>query len=169
MKDEQNEQTETLKSAYPNCNLSAASRYYAEDIALDPELQDIYRFRTAMALPLQARGNIPPIPRNARHYMTQQARRMFEECNEFLGAVTHDDLAGMADALVDLVYFAKGTAAILGLPWEMLWNEVQEANMRKAPGMSKRLDQTNDVKKPEDWVGPDIDGVLNKFKYLKEA
>ena len=137
--------------------------YHGERLAKDSELEDVYEFREKMALPWKARGNIPARAENFRVYMTQQARRLFEECNEFLAGVDHANLGEMADALVDLVYFAKGTSAILGLPWEHLWNEVHEANMRKTPGISKRLDVVNDVKKPEDWRPPDVAGILAKY------
>ena len=35
------------------------------------------------------------------------------------------------DALIDLTYVAMGTAYMMGLPWQDLWDEVQRANMSK--------------------------------------
>jgi hypothetical protein len=41
------------------------------------------------------------------------------------------DLPKIADALVDLVYVALGTAHLHRLPWEALFTEVQRANVTK--------------------------------------
>ena len=86
-----------------------------------------------------------------------------EELMEFRVSALNDDLPGMADALIDLVYVAMGTAYMMGLPWQPLWNEVQRANMTKvrasSQGQSKR-GSALDVIKPEGWRGPDIEGVL---------
>lgn len=93
-------------------------------------------------------------------------RRKFlrEELEEFETGVNECDHAKMADALIDLVYVAMGTAHLLGYPWEPLWDEVQAANMRKvraAPDGSDSLRSSRwDVVKPEGWEGPDIEGVL---------
>lgn len=88
-----------------------------------------------------------------------------EELNEFHEAHQHGDLAGAADALVDLVYVALGTAVMMGLPWAELWDEVQRANMAKVRARdvseSKR-DSPLDVVKPEGWVPPDIKAVLRR-------
>lgn len=63
------------------------------------------------------------------------------------------DLPEQADALVDLVYFALGTANMLGLPWQKLWNDVQRANMAKERGIGKR-GHLVDCVKPECWEPP---------------
>lgn len=63
------------------------------------------------------------------------------------------DLALQADALVDLVYVAKGTAVMQGLPWNQLWDDVHRANMAKQRGISHRGNLVDCVK-PEGWVGP---------------
>jgi hypothetical protein len=54
-----------------------------------------------------------------------------EELEEFKDGVREGDLAKCADALVDLVYVALGTAHLQGLPWDELFDEVQRANMTK--------------------------------------
>lgn len=86
-----------------------------------------------------------------------------EELTEFLMSYRENDLVGMADALVDLVYVAMGTAAMMGLPWQDLWDEVQRANMSKVraqhAGQSKR-GSALDVIKPEGWTGPDHYKIL---------
>lgn len=89
-----------------------------------------------------------------------------EELEEFIEAWGDGDLPKMADALIDMVYVAMGTAYLMGLPWQALWNQVQAANMRKVRAEhaheSKR-GSAYDVIKPEGWVGPDIEGVLMSY------
>lgn len=78
------------------------------------------------------------------------------------------DLSDQADALIDLVYVAKGTAVMLGLPWVPLWDDVQVANMRKELGATTRS-RTNpgqylqDVGKPPGWVGPKTGEILKNY------
>ena len=78
---------------------------------------------------------------------------MREELDEFADAAATQDLAGMADALIDLCYVLKGTAIMLGLPWEALWADVHRANMAKVKGITHR-GHAVDCKKPEGWVPP---------------
>ncbi len=89
---------------------------------------------------------------------------MQEELNEFLSSYNQNDLEGCADALVDLVYVAMGTAVIMGLPWEQLWKEVQRANMEKRlakpDGSDSKRGSPLDVIKPPGWVGPDHSAAL---------
>lgn len=77
---------------------------------------------------------------------------------------TGQSLAGQADALVDLVYVALGTAVMLGLPWDPLWDDVQRANMAKVRGVTHR-GHAVDVKKPEGWVGPQTQAILDLAGY----
>jgi predicted HAD superfamily Cof-like phosphohydrolase len=74
------------------------------------------------------------------------------------------DLGEQADALVDLVYVAKGTAIMLGLPWDMLWDDVQRANMAKVHGIGKR-GHLMDAIKPAGWEPPITDEILKSAGY----
>ncbi len=81
-----------------------------------------------------------------------------EELQEFIEASDSKDLEGQIDALIDLVYFALGTADLLGFDWQPHWDEVQKKNMEKVRAQkvsdSKR-ESTYDVVKPEGWTAPD--------------
>lgn len=91
---------------------------------------------------------------------------MQEELQEFIDASETMDHAGMADALIDLVYVALGTAHLFGYPWETLWNEVQRANMTKVRAPDAESSKRNsefDVIKPDGWTPPDIQGILERF------
>lgn len=90
-----------------------------------------------------------------------------EELDEFIKAVEENDLAGQADALVDLVYVALGTADMSGLPWDWLWADVHRANMTKVRGTTKRGHMV-DVTKPQGWVGPQTLWLLEAAGYNKE-
>lgn len=87
-----------------------------------------------------------------------------EELDELALSYDNNDLEGCADALVDLVYVAMGTAYIMGLPWEKLWDEVQRANMSKRlakpDGSDSKRKNPLDVVKPPGWVGPDHSAAL---------
>lgn len=78
------------------------------------------------------------------------------------------DLPAQADALVDLVYFALGTAVMMGLPWQALWDDVQRANMTKVRGETKRGHRV-DVTKPAGWVGPQGEDILEAHGYDRET
>lgn len=84
---------------------------------------------------------------------------MREELLEFNQAAQKQDLVAQADALVDLVYFAIGTAVQLNLPWDELWADVQRANISKERGVGKR-GHAVDVIKPPGWQGPRGDSIL---------
>lgn len=94
--------------------------------------------------------------------MQDRVNYLFEEVHELADAVARGDLAEVADALVDIVVYAKGTAVMMNLPWEQLWQEVKRANMEKQPGENaKRPGFTHDLVKPEGWVPPRIQEVLD--------
>lgn len=98
---------------------------------------------------------------------TQAFREKFldEELSEFAQAWAARDLPAAADALVDLVYVALGTAALMRLPFDEIWAEVQRANMAKQRSsgdddpLSVRRSRL-DVVKPPGWTPPDVAGVL---------
>ncbi len=78
------------------------------------------------------------------------------------------DIAEQADALIDLVYVAMGTAVMMGLPWQELWDDVQRANMAKVRGVSHRGHPVDCVK-PEGWIGPRTMEILMAHGYDPEA
>lgn len=84
-----------------------------------------------------------------------------EELNELKEGIEGNNINEVADALVDIVVVAMGTAVQMGLPWQALWDEVHRANMAKVPvDNTERL--SKDLRKPEGWIPPDIAGVLKK-------
>lgn len=123
-----------------------------------------------------------------RRKLAERANFLFEELMEFANAssllFTRDgkfivdeigpdqDMALQADALIDLVYVAKGTAVMMGLPWSELWVDVQRANMAKVLGETPRSKANPgqflmDVTKPEGWTPPNTTEILNRNGYVR--
>ena len=105
-------------------------------------------------------GKVRPLDKSTQAY---RIHFLEEELNEFIQSANLDDTVGMADALIDIVYVAMGTAYMMGLPWQKLWNEVQRTNMNKIratdANQSKRKNSL-DVVKPQGWVGPDLKSII---------
>jgi predicted HAD superfamily Cof-like phosphohydrolase len=83
----------------------------------------------------------------------------------FVQVTVGQDLAKIADGLVDLCYVALGTAHLHRLPWDELWSEVQRANMTKvradgATDIRSTRGHTLDVVKPVGFKPPAIVEVL---------
>lgn len=106
------------------------------------------------------------------HLMEFRTKFMQEELDEFKKGYDEGDIAQMADALVDLAYVVFGTAHLLGLPWDDLWNDVQRANMTKeraaADGSNSKRGSSFDVVKPAGWVGPRTADILSAFGFPTE-
>jgi predicted HAD superfamily Cof-like phosphohydrolase len=112
--------------------------------------------------------------------LTERANFMFEELLEFAEASglgfdkrlmrfkpsddSDQDLAGQADALIDMVYVAMGTSIMLGLPWSKLWDEVHAANMKKKAAPTPRM-PNGDAVKPPGWTSPDARVILEANGY----
>ncbi len=97
--------------------------------------------------------------------LVERVECLQEELTEFAQACEAQDLEAQADALVDLIYFALGTAVMLGLPWKQLWRDVQRANMAKERGETQRGHKV-DVRKPAGWVPPQGLAILQRAGYV---
>jgi hypothetical protein len=131
------------------------------------EAEDVLTFRRKFGHPVSP----APVLLTQRR-LVERTNAMLDELKEFAAAggltlcggkfvPTHpeQDLAGQADGLVDLVYFALGTVAMQGLPWYPLWHDVHAANMRKVAGA------TGDIIKPPGWIGPQTQYILEMHGY----
>jgi predicted HAD superfamily Cof-like phosphohydrolase len=130
---------------------------------------------------------------------------LIEELREFVQAIDFQETTDgeitvivnhekAFDSLLDLAYVVKGTAHVMGYPWQRGWDEVQRANMAKerceldhqffaedgdAPMNADDLctvcrqpyhkhslrGNINDVIKPPGWKEPDIPGVLREVGF----
>ncbi len=85
----------------------------------------------------------------------------YEECDEYAGA---DTLHERLDALVDLVYFALGTAHLHGFDFAEAWRRVHAANMKKVRAASASDSKRNsgyDVVKPPGWRPADLTDLVS--------
>lgn len=97
--------------------------------------------------------------RLTKRKLEERADFLFEELTEFAEGIDEDDICQQADALIDIVYVALGTAISMGLPWQQLWDDVHCANMRKVRGRAKRGAEVDCVK-PEGWIPPKTREIL---------
>ena len=137
----------------------------------DSNFDDVGAFHRQFDLPSVPAGGGGAVPSHPQFFDEElyQFRLKFlkEELRELDRGWKAGDLAEVADALVDLVYVAMGTAQLLGLPWQELWDEVQRANMSKIrastadeSSRSTGRGHASDVLKPPDFVPPDVKGIL---------
>ncbi len=91
---------------------------------------DVGMFHQKFGLPYYGDGDAPRL----LDQKTFDFRLGFlhEELDEFKCACDDKNLHDAVDALADIVYVALGTAHLMGLPFEKIWDEVQRANMTKA-------------------------------------
>jgi predicted HAD superfamily Cof-like phosphohydrolase len=87
-------------------------------------------------------------------WLMERFRFLTEEVNEFLEAGLRGDMVGATDGLLDTVYVALGTLHMMGVPVQACWDLVQQANMAKVRGVTKRGNAIDAVK-PVGWVGPE--------------
>lgn len=125
----------------------------------DKELDDVRKFFTKFDIQqFRSPGHL------SKRKLQERIDFLQEELNELKAAAETNNLVDQSDALIDLVYVAKGTALMLGIPWEDMWDEVQRANMDKVRGVGKRGNKV-DVVKPNDWEPPNHDRLLKAHGY----
>ncbi len=131
-------------------------------MTLDPETVDVLTFRLKLDLPVETK------PRFDADAIQARIKFLAEELDELVVAAANHDLAAIADALVDIVYVAKGAALILGLPWVELWDEVQRSNMLKTRGLAGGATGYKDaVLKPAGWTPPNLAAVLERHGWRR--
>ena len=90
-------------------------------------------------------------------------KKYSEKLNDtsLFGSLSEDELleikAEMADAIIDLLYFAYGRLFEIGITeveFNYMWQEIQKANMAKVKG-NKGRGSDDDAVKPEDWQAPE--------------
>lgn len=98
--------------------------------------------------------------------MSDFLERTSEELAETLEAVEEDDEAGILDGFLDIAYAAlTGAVAAAGDPMtaRMAWDAVVDANLSKVDGRlgPVRKSDSGKVLKPEGFVAPDIEEILD--------
>jgi predicted HAD superfamily Cof-like phosphohydrolase len=146
------------------------------------EIEDVRAFH-------QKFGQLDPgrITHLTKRKLAERINFMLEELTEFAhgcglllysesvdpdGPYEDQDMAEQADALIDLVYVLKGTAAMMGLgpAWPDLWDDVQRANMAKVKGPTHRnMGFGSDIAKPPGWEPPQTEAILLRHGYDRTA
>ena len=91
---------------------------------------------------------------------------LHEELVEMIEAYQQGDLPQVADAIVDIIYVALGTAYRMGLPFDELWQEVHNCNMAKIrvkSAIDSKRYHSDDIIKPEGWQPPCISKILEDY------
>lgn len=128
----------------------------------DPETADVRAFHEKLGFLISDR----PAHLTDRK-MVERLNFIREEFEELCEAHDFGQMAKMLDAMIDMVYVIKGTALMMGLPWEEAWSEVQRANLEKVPGVTHRGNKVDAVK-PEGWRPPDHDSILALYGYAAD-
>lgn len=123
-------------------------------------------FHQKFGLPNVTYGGVKPTLIAPSELMLFRLKFLQEELIETTMAMAEGDLPKAADGLVDLVYVALGTAHLMGLPWEEIFDEVQRSNMAKEraqpDGSNSTRGSSFDVIKPDGWRPPDIASILRR-------
>lgn len=127
--------------------------------------EDVGEFHQKFKLPLaKIKGGERRCQLLGVHDYSYRSDFLREELAEFHESWAKADLAGCADALVDLVWVALGTAHYMGLPFDALWAEVKRANMAKVlrtdGDVTHKRGAVETIRKPEGWEPPDVEGIL---------
>ena len=84
-----------------------------------------------------------------------------EEFEEYLEAVSTNNLVEIADALGDIVYIAFGTALVYGIDLDAVFNEIHSSNMSKLGSDGKPIyREDGKVLKGPDFRPPNIAAIL---------
>jgi len=90
-----------------------------------------------------------------------------EEVGEFVAASDKGDLAGIVDALADIVYVVYGTALTYGIDLDAALREVHRSNMSKLGSEGEPLlREDGKVLKSGGYFPPDIASVLSRQAHV---
>ena len=122
-------------------------------IALSTEYADVQAFQAQFNFLPQSKG---PLEKFAAR---RRADQMREELREFEDACADNDPAKAVDALLDLVYFAYGSAVAMGVSHRAMaqcWEAVHSSNMAKEFSIMRAADLKQGIIKPPGWVSPSM-------------
>lgn len=115
---------------------------------------DIYLFHSKAGAYIGMKPKVPQL-----EVVQLREKLIEEEYREVVDALHSENLASIAQELVDLIVVTLGTAVSYGIDLNQVWNLVQKANMAKVGG-PKRED--GKILKPEGWQRPDVATEIKK-------
>lgn len=94
--------------------------------------------------------------------IADEIEELREAYRNYLNKPSSFNFPPIAQEMVDLIYVLVGLALEMGIPLDRVWDEVQDANMRKVDPATGKIKYRDDGKvlKPEGWVGPDIEEAV---------
>ncbi len=91
-----------------------------------------------------------------------RVRLMISELSELVAAMANEDLVGIADGIVDLLYIVIGTGIAYGIPMKKVFDQIHANNMTKVgPGGNVNKDFSGKIMKPEDYKPVDLSWILD--------
>lgn len=100
-------------------------------------------------------GNGPEIPCMGTPDLRRKLIR--EEFIELCAALQQEDMPGIADGALDLIYVVLGTLVSYGIDPRPIWDAIHAANMAKEGGGER---EDGKILKPPGWTAPDVEGLL---------
>jgi predicted HAD superfamily Cof-like phosphohydrolase len=120
-------------------------------------------FHRTFGLPQQSR----PDARIGPELAALRIALLVEEVSELIAAVSESDVAGIADALADIVCVVYGTAVTYGIDLDAVAREVHRSNMSKLDRNGEPLLRADGkVIKSDQYIPPDIKSVLASQRTL---
>ena len=84
-----------------------------------------------------------------------------EELDEFVDAISGDNVIEMADALTDILYVVYGAGHAFGIDLDACFDEVHNSNMSKLGSMGKPIYRADGkVMKGENYFPPDLTKIV---------
>jgi NTP pyrophosphatase (non-canonical NTP hydrolase) len=93
-----------------------------------------------------------------KRFLDERGNMMYEELCEYYRAIKNNDPENVLDGLVDLVYFAIGTATLLEWDFNEAFRRVHAANMKKVRAYTER--SAVDLIKPNGWEAADLSDLV---------
>lgn len=84
-----------------------------------------------------------------------------EELDEFVDAISSDNIVEVADALTDILYVTYGAGHAFGIDLDACFDEVHASNMSKLGATGKPIYRTDGkVLKGEGYFPPDLEKII---------
>lgn len=116
---------------------------------------DLIEFHEAFGAHIQNHPGVPGLEE-----VGLRRRLVKEEYEELIAAIDQDDLVGIADGAVDLIYVTIGLMVSYGIDATKCWDAVHESNMAKLVDGRVVKDDGGKVLKPEGWQPPNLAKVM---------
>lgn len=121
----------------------------------------VHEFHEAFGVPTSDVPVVPP--REVRNLRLRLIREEYEEVAQALLGDPKDDryLADLAKEMADLLYVVYGTADVMGIPLDEVFQAVHGSNMSKLDENGKPIYRADGkVLKSKDYREPDVRAVL---------